>query len=345
MRFFRQLLIPLAITLAGCGTAINGNHTDSDSGASVDSGAADASFDANTICDEQDFAIDVVPTKLLLALDMSGSMAIQNNYAPARTAITNAITNLSGLFHFGFNSYPAYPYTSANQCSISSTALFDTIPGNEAGIIAWLAAHEAISGAGDPLVIQMDAILNTPGYATNFTSIASGGQPYLVIISDGDDCCGPSGDYGCQNVWTTELVARTQQLLAQGIKTIVIGYSGADDATMTAIAAAGGSPFSTFLPAADQTALQTALETIGSTVASCTFAVDVPDTANRDDVNLYVDGLLLPYEPGCSTDIGWDWTDAEHTAIRLCATPCEGLRTETIGSINATFGCPSGQIE
>ncbi|MCP4447941.1 MAG: VWA domain-containing protein [Myxococcales bacterium] len=302
----------------------------------------DAGVDAQTVCDEQDFSIDRQPTKLLLALDMSGSMV--SKYTSARNGIVNAITNLSGQFHLGFNSYPMYPYSA--QCGIAPDVLFDTAPGNETNILNWLNTHEPQTGAGDPLVVQIDALLNGVGYATNFTSPAVPGETYLVIVSDGDDCCGPAPSYSCSNQWTTELVDRTERLLLAGIKTVVVGYAGADDATMTAIALAGGSPFSTYLPANDETALQGALETIGAAVVGCSFAVDVPSgSTDQDAVNLYFDNVLLPYEPGCASGMGWDWADPAHTTVELCAGSCDQLREGTIDNVTAKFGCPSVQID
>ena len=302
----------------------------------------DAGLDAQVVCDELDFEIERQPTKLMLALDMSGSMI--GKYSSARMGISNAITNLSGQFQLGFNSYPMYPYSA--QCGIAPNALFDTAVGNETAILDWLSAHQPQGGAGDPLVVQMDAILSNASYATNFTSTAETAERYLVIISDGDDCCGPGPAYNCSNQWTAELVDRTEQLLQAGIKTVVIGYAGADDATMTAIALAGGSPFATYLPANDETALQGALETIGAEVISCSFAVDVPSTsADSDAVNMYFDEELLPFEPGCLSGTGWDWADAAHTTVKLCEGSCDQLRDETVENVTAKFGCPSVQID
>mgnify|MGYP003634446002 CR=1 FL=1 len=342
------LLIVPALALA-CGPSTSGADgsvgQQDDGDVVVDTDAAAPGLDAQAVCDEQDFSITRQPPKLMLALDMSGSMVTK--YNSARNGITNAITNLSGQFHLGFNTYPKYPYVSSGICSIAPNVLFDSAPGNEAGILDWLSTHQAQTGAGDPLVVQLDALLNDPNHAANFTSAAVPGEAYLVIVSDGDDCCGPAPAYSCQNSWTAELVDRTERLLLAGIKTIVVGYTGADDATMTAIAVAGGSPFTTYLPANDETALQAALETIGGALISCTFAVDVPSSsADPDAVNLYFDDEVVPYEPGCAaTGEGWDWADAAHTTVTLCTGSCDDLRSETIENVTAKFGCPSVLID
>ena len=308
----------------------------------ADAGPSSSSVDANRDCSEQAFSIEHVPARLLLALDMSGSMR-GPKYTSSVNAITSALTNLSGQFHFGFNSYPAYPYS--NQCNVAGSSQFDTGPNNEASIIAWLGSHTPTNGAGDPLVIQMDALLNDPLFSSNFTATDTG-ESYLVVVSDGDDCCGPSGAYTCSNTWTAELVERTELLLQAGIKTIVVGYAGADNATMGAIASAGGSPFDDFLPASNEAALQQALETIGGSVTSCTFELDDPDAeADPDAVNIYVDGVVVPLDPGCTTNTGWDWTSATHGSVTLCANTCEQLRDGTISEVSARFGCPSREIE
>jgi hypothetical protein len=42
-----------------------------------------------------------------------------------------------------------------------------------------------------------------------------------------------------------------------------------------------------------------------------------------------------------SAGAGWHWYDAEHTTVEFCGPHCEQIRAGTIGTITATFGCPT----
>jgi len=327
----------------GTGDADSDSDGDSDSDSDSDS---DLDTDQDTFCDEQDFAIEYVPVKLMILLDMSGSMVIPSSkYDHARAAIQGWLIDYADNFLFGFDSYPDAWYS--QSCSVDNPVWFDTGAGQESAISDWLDTHAPQSGSGDPLVMEMDKLLDDPGYAPNFTSDAQPGDPYLLVVADGDDCCGPWGSYSCSNSWVDELSDRTESLLDAGIKTMVIGYTeNADETALNAIAAAGGTQFTSFVEALDQAALENALDTIAASIISCTFELNEPDaSADPDNVNFYFDGEVVPYDEDCAQGTGWMWLDEEHTQVEFCEEACAELQGGFVDQVTAKFGCPTVSVE
>lgn len=309
-------------------------------------GDADADGDADEvvgpICSEQNFQIDYKPVKLMIALDMSGSMVTpESKYFAARESIQTVIDDFDERFLFGFDSYPD-TFTD-ESCTVDGPVWFDCEVGNETPIINWLETHMPVSGSGDPLLRELDKFLSSPSYAPNFTSDASGEDAYLLILADGDDCCGPSGTYNCAASWVDELAEKTRELSATGIKTVVVGYTrNADPDALDAVARNGGSPFSSYVPALDQAALTNALKTIAGTIASCDFDIAEPDpSSDPGKVNFYFDDNVVPFNDGCATGIGWTWGNDDHTTVHFCAQSCAQLNEGDVENISAKFGCPS----
>jgi len=323
---------------------------DSDSDADTDTdtdGDSDGDTDTGTgtVCDEADFEISHVPPKMMIALDFSGSMMLPSSkYDAARAAISGMLADYADVFLFGLDTYP--DTAGSGSCAVDSPVWFDCDVGNEALIVNWLNANSPVIGSGDPLVREMDKLLNDAAYAPNFTSPAVPGDPYLLVVADGDDCCGPSGTYSCSADWVPELTQRTQWLLAAGIKTVVVGYSeNADETALNAIAANGGTSFTTYVPALDELALEAALDTIAGSLVSCVFEIDEPSvSADPDNINFYFDGDLVPYDEDCLVGTGWTWTDDTHTAVRFCPQACEDLQ-EDVEGVTAMWGCPTIPIE
>jgi len=320
---------------------------DSDTDADTDTDAdADGGSDTDTVCDEQDFLIEYVPVRLMLAVDFSGSMIINaGRWEAAQAAMISMLTTFEGDFLFGFDTYP--DVAGSMSCAVGGPVWFDCAAGQEGDIIDWLGVNAPVSGSGDPLVMEMDKLLTDAAYAPGFTSDTLPGERYLVVVSDGDDCCGPSGTYNCGVSYVTEIVDRTTQLLAAGIKTIAIGYSeSADAAAMDAIAANGGSEFTSYLSANDEEALIDAFETIGGSIVSCIFEIEEPDaSADPDNVNFYFDDVVIPYDEDCAAGTGWTWVDEAHTTVQFCDAACAQLQGGGVESVSAMFGCPTVEIE
>ncbi len=333
-------------------TATAGTDTDADADADADADTdtdADADTDSetatDTICSEQSFEIQYMPSKLMIALDMSGSMIIVDGeystkkYEAVKAAMQGMLSKFAGRFYFGFDAYPDYV---DGDCVVSEPVQLDCAAHNEETISAWFDEHLPERAHGDPLLLEMEILMSKPDYAPNFTSTRLAGDPYLLVVSDGGDACGPTGVYDYTKTWTNELGEAAARLNDVGIRTIVVGYAeAAEGEVLDAIARNGGTPFDTYIPAVDQAALEAALETIAGAISSCAFEVDDPGpSSDPSKVNFYMNGTVVPFDDGCRAGTGWTWQDAAHTRMRFCDAPCEQLRDGFVSNIDAKFGCP-----
>lgn len=302
---------------------------------------SDSTDTSGPVCSEQKFEIDYLPAKLMIALDASGSMiSPEDNYSFAVEAITMMLRSFEGRFLFGFDTYP--DRFSVASCAVSDPAWFDCAANNEEAIISWLETNRPANGAADPLLLEMNAFLENPQYAPNFVSGAMSGQSYLLIVADGDDCCGSEGRYDCDIDWKGALIDATKALVEAGIRVVTIGYTASADAdTLSAIAENGGTEFTEYISALDHVALQAALNTIAGSLVSCQFEIADPGpSADPNKVNFYLDNEVVPFDENCQTGIGWTWDDADHTRMRFCQEACTTLESGDIHRVTAKFGCP-----
>jgi hypothetical protein len=336
----------LAVTRLGCesGDVLRDGNGDAD----VDTdGDGDSDSDTGSVCDEQNFEIERVPVRLMILQDMSYSMsdpevANPTHWTHARPALIALLINWTGQgIEFGFDIFP-----DSNQafygCHVTAPIQIDAALDNEQQIIGFIEGYTPY-GESTPLWCAMDNFTE-PGYAPLFT--ADGGQPYLLVVSDGEDLCGT----GCQiggAASAGEMGMVTAQLLGNGIKTFVIGFgSGVSAAQLNAIAQNGGTPFTTYFNAQNGEQLQEALETVAASVVSCVWDIEEPAaTADPDNVNFYFDDEVVPYDENCEMGIGWTWTDESHTQVEFCDGACDQLVAGGVDEISAMFGCPTVVIE
>lgn len=294
------------------------------------------------VCSEQVFRVEYLPVKLMILLDMSGSMVLPaDKYPIAVNAITGMLDHFAGKFLFGFDTYP--DRFEPESCSVDNPIWFDCAPGNEAGIAAWLESNTPAMATADPLLLLLRKFLEDPDYAPSFTSAEVPGDAYLVIVADGDDTCGPEAVVDWNVTWETELSEAARSLNEAGIKTIVVGYTeNADGETLDGIAQNGGTAFDTHIPAMDQGALTSALDTIAGTIVGCSFEIADPGpSADPNKVNFYMDEDVVPFDNGCELGVGWTWEDDDHTFVRFCEQSCAQMNAGDIENVTATFGCPA----
>jgi hypothetical protein len=193
-----------------------------------------------------------------------------------------------------------------------------------------------------PIVDQMryylaDHSADMPDFYSN------DGNSYLVIVSDGDDTCeGDREDPENVSLIVSELTSVTSDIVdTWGIRSFAIGFgdtSGDMARELDAIAANGGTEFTTFFPVTEDGALQAAFDTIASSLVSCFYEIDEPDaTADPNQVNFYFDGEVVGYDVTCAN--GWRWTDDSHQEVEFCGTACTRLMEGGVTTIEARFGC------
>jgi hypothetical protein len=128
---------------------------------------------------------------------------------------------------------------------------------------------------------------------------------------------------------------------AMGIPVFVVGVGEVTDAemTLTQMAIAGGEAQAAdprYYPVSSSADLVSALGTIGSMIASCTFGLanPPPDPAN---VAVNASGMRIPRDPGHLN--GWDYGTGQ-TSIQLYGSWCDDAKAGKLSDVQAIFGCP-----
>ncbi len=329
-----------------------------DSETSTDTGGeavdTDPYLDTNTeddVCADWNVALDNRPANVMLLEDVSASMVQDENLAEipppnkwsfARDAITALVTANEDEINFGLDIFSNAPFDD-DVCSVRNGVLVDTAPANSEQIIA---AMDQISPKGKtPLYLAMNRF-NDDAHAPLFMSEA--GRQFLVIVSDGKDTCDPDGpdetgrEDGASAFQLEDLTVALRE--DSGISTIVIGFgSGIDAKQLNAIAAQGGTDFTSYLVAQDAASLQAAFDEIAWAVIGCEYDLGEydPQGVDLDKVNFLFDDKKVEQDKGCKVDkIGWTWANDDKTAISFCTDACNMLKNHEVDDISAVIGCP-----
>jgi len=331
LKSLRALAIAVSVGTCGCGVEDDSADNDPDGSSDTDTGTdvdSDTDGDAGSdteVCDEQSIQLWNDPVRVMILIDHSATMS-GSKWDVARNAIYNlmetfAVTSLE----FGLD---VLPDASSYDCEVSAPVVIDSGPDTETDISDVLAAM--ITTSSTPIYDAMSTFIDpdyAPGLAANLY------DKYLVLVTDGMDSCSSAviGDF----------VSLTSLLVGMGIKVIVIGFAiDSDPAQLDAIAANGGTDFTTYIEASDETSLNAAFTAIGSSIVNCVFEIDAPDaSADPDLVNFYFDEDLIPMDDDCSSGSGWRWLDADHTQVEFCPDTCALLSSGEVEEIRATFGC------
>jgi hypothetical protein len=351
------------LTLLGCGPGVSQNTGGADAHVGPD-GRHDTEFaDAGTpgVCGELNFEIEFVPPYLMILLDRSSSMGDDlesggTKWGQAQPAIAHLVQTYGDRILFGFDAFPA----PGSNCDVDDPILVDIVDdfadNQSVATAMWGTSPD---GGSTPLFCGL-SILGEPSYAPRLNDQAA--NKYVVVVSDGADLCGEGCCVPMPQGWPpmpppecvadeTEFATLSTSLRNVGIKSFVIGFDDPSGENVSAeqldaIAANGGTPFTSFLLASSQSQLEEAFDQIAAQVVSCVFRLEDPgEDVDHDEVNVYFDGVTVGFDEGCANGAGWDWTDASHTAIQFCALACEELQTLTVDSVDVTFGCPTVHVD
>ena len=326
----------VAIAALGCGAddRYNGNgdtdtDTDTDGDSDVDSDSdsdsdTDTDTDTEQVCDEQNIPISN-KTRVLILQDHSSSMA-GGNWDIARNAIYSLLSTFAdSSLEFGLVTLPD---PTISGCYVDAPVVVDCGPDNETTISDALAGMTTVS-----MTPLYDALHNfvDPDYAPGCTGTTY--PQYILLVADGED--------SCSSMMVSDFVSLTSLLVEMGIKVIVIGFNAVwDSEQLNAIAANGGTAFTTYLIAENEPELVEALNTIGSAIIDCTWTIEDPvATADPDLVNFYFDDVLIPMDEDCSSGSGWRWANDEHTQVEFCPDSCDQIKNNEVDMITAKFGC------
>jgi hypothetical protein len=154
---------------------------------------------------------------------------------------------------------------------------------------------------------------------------------YILLATDGEPNCLPSGQSGDANVQGT-IDAITAAKNA-GFLVYVIGIGPQAALTnLQSFAAAGGT--TKYYPATSPQALTDAFATISKAVTTCTFNLSTtpPDVNN---ISVYIDKNLVEKDGANGWSLG-----ANSLTIVLNGTTCDKITSGAATQVQVLFGCP-----
>lgn len=253
--------------------------------------------------------------EVLILLDRSGSMYIPpsvDRWTPAVAAINQAVASYAGGIAFGLGVFGEGYGCGAGRVRVNpggdtASAIASTLSGDPA----------VVTGGGTPTA----AMLTTA--ARYFTRRADDRPGYVVLVTDGAPNCNPVQGArtqclctltSCQdmgNSWLGCLDDRNTidavgALAAEGIPTWVIGYDTPELAsTLDAMAVAGDTGRTTYIPVEDQATLSSALDGITAELVTCTYSLSAAP-GDPSYIRVLLDGDPVPHSSQTTSDAGLD---------------------------------------
>lgn len=274
---------------------------------------------------------------VMIVLDRSGSMyndlvePVIDRWTPAVAAINATLDDLGDSVAFGISLFGS----SQGTCG-AGDVLVGTGPGTADTISAVLLGDPALlTGGGTPVT----------GTLTELQRFFERTQPeeanHVVLITDGGPNCNPAQGVRTECICTFDVcfdgqwlgclddnasVQAVDALADAGVPTWVIGYETGplEQATLNAMAAAGGTGTDQFIPVTDQATLSSALSAIAADLVSCTYALgQTPD--NPTFVRVTIDGVTIPGEGQAEAgeELGWRLSGSN---VVLEGSACESLQ-------------------
>lgn len=316
------------------------------------------------VCGTASVKVETKPRAVLFLLDASASRisctdgtdgCLMLPDSPDRTSLTywetvqhalgeSLVAPINDDIEFGLQLFPAKAAASFS-CDVAATPEIPPVQGSEISIMSQML--EKLPFGFSPVVQVLENVAAMPGRLADPTV-----QGAVVMLTDGGDNC--SG--ATQDEMVARLGSASAKLLSAGVKTYVIRYGAADgdtpeqDAQLRAVVEMGGTatidpanPKATpYVDAKDDAALTAALASISNTLASCSFALDgLPDNVDKDAVNLYLNGEVIPFDHKQTKAAGWGWSDATQTAIELYGGSCTAFESNRKTSVIVELGCQS----
>jgi hypothetical protein len=258
-----------------------------------------------------------------------------------RALAKSIVSTVNDDAEFGLQYFPN-PQT---DCEVSP---MPEVPPTQSSEIAMLASMVSTVALGfTPLVPAFETIASNPGRLGE-----AGVTGALILLTDG------GGGNTCIEATPDQVVTRLGQAAARlrerGIKTYAVHFGPRladfpqEDAQLRAIVSNGGTATGNatdpnnipYLEAPDPAKLNEILKGVSEQLASCEFTVksDHPD-ADKDKVNLYIDGEVIAFDKMDAKQNGWGWLNAERTDITMYGEACTRFKNSRATSIVVEFGC------
>ena len=321
-----------------------------------------------TFCDCVDVPLFIEPPNMYFVLDRSGSMAESNKWTQVRVVVGKILRALGPRANFGATIYPGSG--SAGTCA-PGMEVMETRPGDPPSsqvdgptTQTLLTRTQVQPYGGTPTGVTLQGVLpivqKLPG--KTFVILATDGAPNCnALTACGYDRCMPNiedvagcpkeGPYNCceppdgfrENCLDSSAsIAAAAALKNAGVPVYVIGLPGtsvpAYASVLDQLAVAGGtanagSPKYFAVGAASEDAMLDALKKVAAKiVARCDFELKEPPADPRL-VNVYLDDVVLPYDPVN----GWS---IEGNKVTLLGDACNEVKNGDVLAVRIIAGCP-----
>ena len=317
---------------------------------------------SDNVCGTASIKVETKPRAVLLSVDASASRIACEDGTDACLMVPDSDTRVGITYweavqhavgeslaapinddvEFGLQLFPSKD-AAAFSCDLDATPEISPAPGTEIPIMSQVL--EKFPFGFSPVVQALENIAAMPGKLADPNY-----QGAVVMLTDGgDNCAGVS-----QDELVTRFGAASGKLLAAGIKTYVVRYGAADgntpeqEAQLRAIVANGGTATSDpadltkkpYIDAHTAQDLSDALSQISNSLATCAFTLGgVSDDADKDAVNLYLNGEIVPFDKQTTQQSGWGWLDPEQSSIQLYGQSCDDFKNNRKTSVIVEFGC------
>ncbi len=296
----------------------------------------------DNICAQQDFPLDRLPPEIMVVLDRSGSMRRNaqggreppDKWGQTVAALDSVLSDTQGGVYWGLKMYPSWKREGDSPCAIQGLQ-------QAPGLDQHAALMAQINGNGPTLDKGATPTAAAVQESTGFLSGRSTPNPkFLLLATDGVPNCRDGSD---RNGDVDGSIAAIGAAREAGFAVFVVGIAASGirvdnvDAfqVLNDMAEAGGRPQdgqTKFFPANNEAELKTALNSIASQAADCTFNLNKapPDPSNvRVELN---DERLTQ---------GTDWEfGAGNRSVVVKGAWCEKLKKSNVEKAEIKFGCP-----
>jgi hypothetical protein len=238
---------------------------------------------------------------------------------------------------WGMKLFPEGEDTEACEpATITDTIHVPIAPSNAPAVVGAIGATEP-EGDGTP---TGDAVRAATRY---LAGLQTQNNHYIVLATDGDPSCSPSGDDGDDA--RTYAVAAVTEAARQGFPVFVVGVATTKDSATEALndmAVAGGMPrpdpnplATRYYLANTQADLVQALRAITSAVASCVFPLSKPPPV-PNNIGIKVDGVLVPRDGARQN--GWEYSGTGFGALEVYGPACEQIQASA-RDVQVIYAC------
>jgi hypothetical protein len=292
-----------------------------------------------------------VPADVLIVLDRSGSMndmvdgtscrggcGAQSKWSQMTAALDAFIPTVQSTVNWGLKLFAS---PGRNMCGVSSGVDVAPVANDAAQVIGAIGATSP--GSSTPTTAAVTAA------AAYLQTLNDGNPKFILLATDGLPNCGSSpcapvvGGAGaqthdCDDANAIAAVKSVHDSLS--ISTFVIGIgtaSGGGDATLTAMAEAGGYPRATtpaYYPVQSADDLTQVFQTITGMVQSCTFSF----TPALDPTKQMISGVTADGAPLNAND----YTISGNNAVQLVGQACADYMSGKIKNVAVQVACIVG---